>query len=85
MTPQTMSFKTALRLADTVQMWVHIDGLGGYRIDVAKAAVRRSEFCGEAPVGTLSPASDTDWIAYDAYDDSGRIVWAFDGSLLQIG
>lgn len=79
---KTMSFKTALRLAESVQMWVHIDGKGGFRIDVSKAAIMRNHFYDEAPSGSQSSYDDE---AYEAYDDSGRTVWGFDGVLLQIG
>ena len=82
-TPQTMSFKSALHSAESVQMWVHTEGTG-YRIDVAKAAVRRSDFYDDAPVARLDGGLDlrADW---DAFDDDGRLVWSFNGSLLQIG
>jgi len=51
---------------------------------VAKAAVRRSDFYDDAPVARLCDGLDlrADW---DAFDDDGRLVWSFNGSLLQIG
>ncbi len=77
---QNMTLKTALRLADAVQSWVHVDGTGGFCVDVSKSAVARSGLPDAAPVG-----SDDFGGIVEAFDERGTLVWCFDGSVLRIG
>ena len=77
---RTMTLRTALRLADAVQTWVHVEGTGGFCVDVPKSAVARSGLPDAAPVG-----SDDFGGIVEAFDERGALVWCFDGSVLRIG
>tara|TARA_R110002020_G_scaffold251640_1_gene465479 strand:+ start:468 stop:716 length:249 start_codon:yes stop_codon:yes gene_type:complete len=66
-----MSFKTALRRATEVRVYVHLDGTGVY-IEPSKACVKRSDLYHDAPDGEMDAEGD-----HEARDTQDDFVWSF--------
>ena len=82
MADTNLTFKSALRKADAVVMWVHLAG-SGCRVSVSKAAIPRSDLHEDAPVGVHEPLTSYN-VGWEGRDE-GRLIWAFDGQTLHIG
>ena len=80
MPEKTVTFKSALRQAETVLMGVHMNAVY-YTVEVSKAAVKRSALYADAPDADPCPEHE----APAAEDEEGRIIWMLVGDRLEIG
>ena len=92
---KSMTFKTAVRRASEIRVYVRPDRStlppgqvwrrwSGSYIEATTAAIRRSDLYEDAPTGHPE-ALAVDGSGWTGVDSDGRIVWAFALGLLQIG
>ena len=84
---KSMTFKTAVRRASEIRVYVRCAPtalVAGSYIEATTAAIRRSDLYEDAPTGHPE-ALAVDGSGWTGVDSDGRIVWAFALGLLQIG
>ena len=80
---KSMTFKTAVRRASEIRVYVSC-GTTKHWIVTTAAAIRRSDLYEDAPTGHPE-ALAVDGSGWTGVDSEGRTVWAFALGLLQIG